>query len=366
MLDAVPNTIMVLKTQGQVNMPWIDKVRTLVEAWYPGQEDGNVVADALFGVTNFSGKLPVTFGKTDREAAYASQEQYPGYEENTGVDGGYGRDPIPGATQRVVRYTEGLKMGYRWYQATGTKPLFPFGYGLSYTKFDYGNLDVTRVLRNQRQDGLRISYTVKNTGDVAGAEASQVYLRLPSEARESFNRLVQFRRVDLQPGQSKRVSRVIRAGDSNHPLSYFLPEDPDDLKRWADGKWVTPKGAFRVYVGGSSESTPLRATVPLNIGKVVKTPSRITNIKVTPKRVTPTVRARLTFRVRSGGRPARGKVVVRDRGSVVGRDTLSARGVANVRLKRLSVGVHRLRIAYNGSAVAAPASTTYTLRVRRR
>jgi len=83
-LAANPNTIVVLKTQGQVNMPWIDDVDTLVEAWYPGQEDGNVVADALFGVTNFSAKLPLTVGRTDREAAYETQEQYPGYEEQTG------------------------------------------------------------------------------------------------------------------------------------------------------------------------------------------------------------------------------------------------------------------------------------------
>ena len=144
---------MVLKTQGQVNMPWIDKVHTMVEAWYPGQEDGNVVADALFGITNFSGKLPVTFGKTDREAAYQSQEQYPGYKEDTGVPGGIGRDPIPGEPQRVVRYTEGLKMGYRWYEATGTKPLFPFGYGLSYTTFRYSNLDVDKIAPRSQAAG---------------------------------------------------------------------------------------------------------------------------------------------------------------------------------------------------------------------
>jgi beta-glucosidase len=94
-LAAAPSTVLVMKTQGQVNMPWINEAHTMVQAWYPGQEDGNVVAEALFGVTNFSGKLPLTIGATDREAAYQTPAQYPGFEEQTGVPGGYGRDPDP-------------------------------------------------------------------------------------------------------------------------------------------------------------------------------------------------------------------------------------------------------------------------------
>ncbi|WP_181312978.1 beta-glucosidase family protein [Nocardioides campestrisoli] len=373
-LDAVPNTVMVLKTQGQVNMPWIDKVRTLVEAWYPGQEDGNVVADALFGVTNFSGKLPVTFGRTDREAAYESQEQYPGYQEDTGVPGGIGRDPIPGAPQRVVRYTEGLKMGYRWYQATGTKPLFPFGYGQSYTTFDYSKLDVDKIRDDQRRtSGLRVSYTVTNTGDITGQEASQVYLRLPREARENFNRLVGFDKVQLTPGESKRVSVVLNAGAANHPFSYFRPEDPDDLRRWADGEWTTPKGDFDVYVGRSSESLPLKATV--GIGDIAteppgppstKSPSKIKKPTVTPKRVTPQVRARIKFEVVSGGQPATGKVQVKRRGAVVGRDTLNRRGIAKVQIRKLQAGKQKVRLVYLGSEVSERASRNLVIRVRNR
>ncbi len=366
MLDAVPNTVVVLKTQGQVNMPWIDKVRTMVEAWYPGQEDGNVVADALFGVTNFSGKLPVTFGKTDREAAYQSQEQYPGYQENTGVDGGIGRDPIPGAPQRVVRYTEGLKMGYRWYQATGTEPLFPFGYGLSYTTFDYSNLDVATIRTNRQQTGLRVGYTVTNTGDVAGKEASQVYLRLPPEARQDFNRLVGFQKVDLEPGESQRVSVVLDSRASNHPLSYFVPADPDDLRRWADGRWVTTPGRYTVSVGGSSESLPLRQGLRVNIGQTAKANSRIVNPTVTPRKVTPNVRARVSFRVLSAGQPATGTVQVRTRGAVIGRATLNANGNARVQLTRLPVGTYALRLIYTGSDASKRATKTITLRVQRR
>ncbi|WP_104108359.1 glycoside hydrolase family 3 C-terminal domain-containing protein [Nocardioides sp. 616] len=375
LLDAVPNTVMVLKTQGQVNMPWINKVNTLVEAWYPGQEDGNVVADALFGVTNFSGKLPVTFGRTDREAAYQTKEQYPGYQEDTGVPGGIGRDPIPGAPQRVVRYTEGLKMGYRWYQATGTKPLFPFGYGQSYTTFGYSNLDVNKVREDRRQTGLRVSYTVTNTGDVAGQEASQVYLRLPREARENFNRLVEFDKVQLRPGESKRVSVVLDGSAANHPFSYFVPEDPDDLARWADGEWVTPKGNFRVYVGGSSEDLPLQRTVgigdivttptPPTTPPTVKKPSRIKKPTVYPKRVTPKIRARIKFEVVSGGEPAAGKVQVRKGGSVIGRDTLNRKGIARVQIRKLKVGKQKVKLVYLGSEVSERATRTLVIRVKK-
>ncbi|WP_228392218.1 glycoside hydrolase family 3 C-terminal domain-containing protein [Nocardioides sp. dk4132] len=366
LIEAVPNTVVVWKTQGQVNMPRINDVRTLVEAWYPGQEDGNVVADALFGVTNFSGKLPITIGKTDREAAYETQEQYPGYQENTGVPGGIGRDPIPGAPQRVVRYTEGLKMGYRWYQATGTEPLFPFGYGLSYTTFDYSNLDVATIRNNRQQTGLRVSYTVTNTGDVAGKEASQVYLRLPPEARQNFNRLVGFQKVDLDPGESQRVSVVLDSRASNHPLSYFVPEDPDDLRRWADGRWVTTPGRYRVSVGGSSESLPLRQGVRVNIGQTAKANSRIVEPTVRPRNLTPNVRARVTFRVVSAGQPATGTVLVRTRGAVIGRATLNARGVAQVQLTRLPVGTYTLRLVYTGSETSKRATRTVTVRVQRR
>ncbi|MBM9461634.1 glycoside hydrolase family 3 C-terminal domain-containing protein [Nocardioides sp. zg-536] len=367
-LDAAPDAVTVLKTQGQVNMPWIDKVDTLVEAWYPGEEDGNVVAEALFGVNNFSGKLPVTFGKTDREAAYQTQQQYPGVKEDTGSPGGIGRDPIPGEPQRVVRYTEGLNMGYRWYQATGTQPLFPFGFGLSYTTFGYSNLKVDDIRENGRQTGLRVSYTVTNTGNVAGKEASQVYLRLPAEAGENFNRLVEFKKVSLNPGASKRVSVVLDVDAANHPLSYFAPTDPNDLRRWADGEWRTPVGRFGVYVGGSSESLPLRQSVPVNIAPpVVKAPSRILKPTVRPKRLTPKVRARLSFRVVSGGRPAAGRVFVRKaNGAVIGRDTLDAAGKARFRIKRLKAGTHRLRIVYRGSDVAKPAARTLVIKVRKR
>jgi beta-glucosidase len=274
-LAANPNTVVVMKTEGQVNMPWIDDVDTMVQAWYPGQEDGNVVAEALFGVTNFSGKLPITIGRTDHEAAYETAEQYPGKLEDTGTPGGIGRDPLcqdpeelppcdesGPAPQRVVRYSEDLSMGYRWYEATGTEPLFPFGFGLSYTTFEYSDLNVTEVDGDDGQPVLQVDYTITNTGDRAGKEASQVYLTLPRVAEEPGMRLVQFEKVDLAPGESKVVSVLIDSDASNHPFSYFAPDD-DNLENWANGEWVTPDGRYTVHVGGSSADTPLEETVEI-------------------------------------------------------------------------------------------------------
>lgn len=275
-LAANPNTIVVMKTQGQVNMPWINDVHTMVQAWYPGQEDGNVVADALFGRTNFSGKLPVTIGRTDREAAYETPAQYPGFEEQTGTPGGYGRDPIPGEPQRVVRYDEDLRMGYRWYEATGTEPLFPFGHGLSYTTFEYSDLKVSRIGGENGHGGLKVDYTLTNTGDRTGKEASQVYLTLPASANEPSKRLVGFEKVYLRAGQSKRVSVVLDSNAASHPFSHWVPDDADDLRKWADGDWATPNGAYRVHVGGSSDSTPLEQTVRMSFENTAPTAGNVT------------------------------------------------------------------------------------------
>ena len=137
---ANPNTVVVLKTAGMVLMPWLNDVPALVEAWFPGQHDGDAVADVLFGVISPSGKLPMTFGNTAREAAYATEAQYPGDREENGLPGG--RGPRSGDPQLVGHYTENLQMGYRWYEANNVTPVFPFGFGLSYTTFAYSDLAV--------------------------------------------------------------------------------------------------------------------------------------------------------------------------------------------------------------------------------
>jgi len=262
-LAANPNTIVVLKTGGMVLMPWVNNARALVEAFFPGQEDGNAVADILFGIVNPSGKLPMTFGKTAREAAFATESQYPGIHENTGVGGGRGRDPIPGAPQLVTRYSEDLQMGYRWYEANGVTPLFPFGFCLSYTTFGYSDLSVTPKIDSATGHVvLTVTYKITNTGSRRGAEVSQVYLTLPSVANEPSKRLVGFQRVNVDPGASQMVSVNIDSSASNHPLSYFQP-DPNGT--WGDGNWVTPSGSYTVHVGRSSADIPLRTSVNLNV-----------------------------------------------------------------------------------------------------
>lgn len=265
-------TVVVLKTSGTSLMPWLDEVPAVLQAWYPGMEDGNAVANLLYGKVNPSGKLPVTFGATEREAAFATEEQFPGTRQDTGKPGGPGAYG-DGSDQLIAKYTEGLEMGYRWYEANDVKPVFPFGYGLSYTTFEYDDLKLKKVRgegnskgkgKNGSLSGIDVSFTITNTGDVAGKEATQVYLTLPDEAGQPTKRLVNFEKVDLEPGESERVTVQINQSDSNHPFSYFIPEEPDNLANWADGEWATLDGKYRVHVGGSSAATPLEKDIPLN------------------------------------------------------------------------------------------------------
>lgn len=274
---ANPNTVVVLYGGAGVLMDWLEQVPALVAAWFPGQEAGAIVADVLFGTINPSGKLPVTFPVSEREAAWATEKQYPGVHEDTGIPGGPGREPDPDKPQLVSYYSENLAMGYRWYEANGITPTFPFGHGLSYTTFGYSNLTLSKASRSARKGKdtvpvpvLNVSYTVTNTGPVAGAEASQVYLELPRQAGQPSKRLVGFKKVFLDPGESTQVSVVIDSGASNHPFSYFVPDNPDKLSAWANGEWATQSGEYRVYVGGSSADTPLVDSIGMGFPKAEK------------------------------------------------------------------------------------------------
>lgn len=262
-LEANPNTVVVLKTQGSVLMPWLPQARALVQAWYPGQSDGDVVADVLFGLVNPSGKLPVTFGNNENEAAYETEAQYPGLRENNGLGGGESGFAPNGSPQLVTHYTENLAIGYRWYEAGGVTPVFPFGHGLSYTTFEYSDLALTPSNPTPEEAVLTVEYTITNSGSVAGKEASQIYLTLPPEAGQPSKRLIGFEKVELQPGESQRVTVAIDCSASNHPFSYFVPADEQNLEAWANGDWVTPSGEFIVHVGTSSAETPLQAPIDL-------------------------------------------------------------------------------------------------------
>jgi len=154
-------------------------------------------------------------------------------------------------------------MGYRWYEANDVKPLFPFGFGLSYTTFGYSDLSVVPSVDPKTGHAvLTVAYRITNTGSRRGAEASQVYLTLPRVANEPSRRLVGFQKVDLDPGASQLVTVAIDSSAPNHPLSYFRANPRGN---WADGNWRTPAGNYTIFVGSSSADTPLQATVNLNV-----------------------------------------------------------------------------------------------------
>lgn len=238
---ANPDTVVVLQTGSAVLMPWIDEVRGVLETWYAGDQQGTAVARLLWGDDNPSGKLPMTFPRAVADLPTRTPEQYPG----TFAGGGTTRPPGDETSIRQVDYSEGLKVGYRWYDSQDIEPLYEFGHGLSYTGFRYSDLHVTR-----EEGGHRVRFKIRNVGSRAGAETGQVYLTLPGGAGEPGKRLVGYARADLRPGRSKVVSLTIREDAPNHPLSYWKPSHG----------WTTPTGAYSVQVGASSRDLRLEAS----------------------------------------------------------------------------------------------------------
>ncbi|HZC73128.1 MAG TPA: glycoside hydrolase family 3 C-terminal domain-containing protein [Jatrophihabitans sp.] len=224
---ANPHTVVVIKSGGPVLMPWLDEVPAVVEAWYPGEEDGNAVAALLFGDVNPSGKLPITFPVSDAQTPANTPAQYPG------VDG-------------TATYSEGLQVGYRWYDANNETPLFPFGFGLSYTSFKYSNLVVSPELNHNGR--VTVEVDVTNTGSRAGADVAQVYVTDPSAAGEPPLQLKGFQRVQLAPQQTKH-------------LVFQLDERAFSIWNSDAQAWTTVDGQYRVHVGDSSVELPLSAPV---------------------------------------------------------------------------------------------------------
>ena len=216
---ANPDTIVVLNTGGPVLMPWLGQVKSVLEAWYPGQEDGNALAAVLFGRVDPAGHLPETFPASESQTPTSSPSQFPG------VNG-------------QVHYSEGLDVGYRWYDANDVTPLFPFGYGLSYTTFSFSHLTVSPGPATSL-GRVRVSATVTNTGSRAGSEVAQLYVGDPAAAGEPPRQLKGFATVSLAPGRSARVHFTLTGQD----LSYY------DTSAQS---WVEPDGAYQVYVGDSS------------------------------------------------------------------------------------------------------------------
>jgi len=238
MLAANKNTVVVLTSGGGVDMnAWIDRTPALLQVWYPGQEGGRAAAKILFGDVNPSGRLPATFERR--------------WEDNPVHDSYY---PAPG-TNRVV-YKEGVFVGYRGYEHNGTKPLFSFGYGLSYTTFSYSNIRIKPVNAGPPSAVAsgplyEVTFDVRNSGARGGADVAQVYVadshsKVPRPAKE----LKGFVRIDLKPGETKTSTVTL----DRRAFSYY------DV---ATKQWRADPGEFNVLVGRSSQDIELRGTLTL-------------------------------------------------------------------------------------------------------
>jgi beta-glucosidase len=236
---ANPRTIVVLETGTAVTMPWIDHVSGVLEAWYAGSKGADAVANVLFGDVNPSAKLPMTFPLN--ELALPHPQIVPPPARSKG-----GAAAVAGNGEAKptfsITYDEGLKVGYKWYDAEKKPVLFPFGFGLSYTSFGYSGLAV---------QGNVIRFTVKNTGARPGVETAQVYAALPESAGEPPKRLVGFAKVQLNPGESKQVSVTV------NPKFLSIYDE-------AANAWKLEPGKYSFMVGGSSKDLPLRQAVERN------------------------------------------------------------------------------------------------------
>ena len=223
--EANPHTVVVVQAGAPIAMPWLDRVPAILDTWYPGQTNGTALADVLFGKVDPSGHLPVTFPVKLADVPAAGPERFPGI-------GG------------KVHYSEGLLVGYRWYEAKHIQPMFPFGFGLSYTHFQYSDLDVSE----HEVDGvtpIQVSARVTNDGHVTGTDVAQIYLGMPASTGEPPRKLVGFRRVTLAPGESKVVHFTIT---------------PRDEWWWGQNGWTETAGNYYVYVGDSSALANLPLT----------------------------------------------------------------------------------------------------------
>ena len=218
-------TVVVVQSGGPVEMPWAAQAGAIVEAWLPGQVDGAALAPLLWGDVNFSGKLPVTFPRAQRDGPLRTAAQYPGVKDSKGVP--------------HVVYSEGLLVGYRWYDAKAIRPLYPFGFGLSYTTFRYTQLRMVPT-----STGVTMQVTLTNTGARAGAEVVQVYVSAPASAGEPPKSLGGYVKLTLAPGETRTVS---------------VPVTNRSFSVWSTARhaWTPVAGCWVVRAGGSSASLPL-------------------------------------------------------------------------------------------------------------
>jgi beta-glucosidase len=225
---ANPHTIVVINSGGPVVMPWLNSVAGVFENWYGGQETGAAMAALIFGTVDPSGKLPVTFPVSLSQVPAQTQAQWPG-------------------TTAGINFSEGVDIGYRWYQSQNITPQFSFGYGLSYTKFSFSNLSVGAF----NSDGnAKVTATITNTGSVAGADVAQMYAGDPAASDDPPEQLKGFQRLTLNPGASATVT---------FPLTIH------DLADWSptDNQWEAQAGAYSIKVGDASNNLPLTGSTSL-------------------------------------------------------------------------------------------------------
>ncbi len=236
-----PRTIVVLETGTAVTMPWVDKVAGILEAWYAGSKGADAVANILFGDVNPSAKLPITFPLSERDLPHPTLVTPP--------PGAQGREAVmrTGTAKPTfaVHYDEGLKVGYKWYDAEQKPVLFPFGFGLSYTSFAYSDLQVTGGKTPT------VSFSVSNTGNRDGVEIAEVYASLPTTSGEPPKRLVGWSRIALKAGQTGSATLTI------DPKYLSVYDEPT-------AAWKLLPGTYTFRVGGSSASLPLTKKIDLN------------------------------------------------------------------------------------------------------
>ena len=245
-----PRTIVTLTGGGGMDTRgWLSKVPALLQIWYPGQEGGTAVAEVLFGKHNPEGKLPVSFDRSwEENPSYACYYPIKGADTSLHVVE-EGRPPVDYVIPHV-KYDDGLLVGYRYWTTTGKHPLFPFGFGLSYTTFSFSKLEVSATAA--AGSTVPVSFDVTNTGSVAGADVAQLYVSDPSSTVKRPEReLKGFEKVRLAPGETKHVTINLDA----RAFSYWDA---------AAHKWTIDPGKFVIRVGDSSENTPLSAELTLN------------------------------------------------------------------------------------------------------
>jgi beta-glucosidase len=235
---ANPHTIVVLETGTAVTMPWVDKVAGVVEVWFAGSSGHKALANILVGEVNPSGKLAITFPKSEQDLPNPVIPPLPPHTRGQGADPVNAGSPVASYS---VHYDEGAEVGYKWYQTEHKTPLFPFGFGLSYTTFAYSALSVDSAAKTA-------SFTVRNTGARAGTEIAEVYAALPKGSDEPYQRLAGFARIALAPGQSQTVT---------------VPIDPRVLETYDEtaAHWNLAPGSYQVLVGPSSGNTPLTGSL---------------------------------------------------------------------------------------------------------